>query len=181
MKYENLIGIIVRMRGKENFYVFLDIDGVLWDWQWRISQMKLGNVKNAYSINIFNPESIEALNTLMDYLDKNYNCELVLSSSWRRAFGFAIKNLNANGVHLPDSVSRTSIDNLTLNRGKRIEMYLKGKDEKGNFLILDDQKRDFKKYFTEGSIIRTNIYTQSLTMAQIQNWIAQRENTPEIV
>lgn len=168
------------MEGKEKFYVFLDIDGVLWDWQWRISQMKLGNVKNACSINIFNPESIQALNILMDYLGKDFNCELVLSSSWRRAFGFAIKNLYANGVHLPNNISRTSIDNPILNRGKRIKMYLQEKDDKDNFLILDDQKRDLKKFFSEDNIIKTNIYAQSLTLSQIQNWIAQRENTPEI-
>lgn len=164
------------MEKRENFYLFLDIDGVLWDWQWRLSQLKNGNFKNACSINNYNPESVQALNTLMDYLNRDYNCELVISSSRRRAMRATIDNLKNNSVHLPHHISRTSINNSTLNRKERILEYLQNKKDNKNFLIIDNRKISFPQDSSPKYLIQTNIYDHSLTLATIQNWIDKQEN-----
>ena len=57
------------MKNKENFYIFLDIDGVLWDWNWRKNEFKNGNSKQMLA-NKFNPESIAAINFLREIRDK---------------------------------------------------------------------------------------------------------------
>ena len=49
---------------RENFYIFLDIDGVMYDWDY----MKKNNIHNFGVVNTFSPESVEALNYLMEKL-----------------------------------------------------------------------------------------------------------------
>ena len=73
----------MEIRGRENFYLFLDVDGVLWDWKWRIEMIKEGKIKKGGLITNFNPKSVHALNTLIEYLNENYNCKIVISSTWR--------------------------------------------------------------------------------------------------
>lgn len=164
------------MGNKENFYVFLDIDGVLWDWPWRLEQIKAGNFNHGCAINSFNPLSVQALNTLMHFLSNYYDCELVISSSWRRAMNFTIKNLKKNNVNMPQKIARTSTTNSPIGRGERISSYLQGNRNKDNFIILDDQERDFDKFFSPEKIIKTNIYSKSLRLSHIEQWINENKN-----
>ena len=81
----------------ENFYIFLDIDGVLYDWVFVKQQIAMKKQKKGGIIKTFNPESISALNMLIFELEKKYNVNLVISSTWRHDLGYAINVLYANG------------------------------------------------------------------------------------
>ena len=163
-------------KDKEKFYLFLDIDGVLWDWPWRLSEIKRGNIKDGSLITHFHPESVSALNSLIAYINKQYDCNLVISSSWRRLFSTTISTLNKNKVALPTSVDSTPFAHFPHKRGKEIQTYLKGKENNSNFLIIDDKHHDFDKFFSPESIIKTSIYDESLRHHHVQNWIHSRES-----
>ncbi len=161
---------------RDNFYLFLDFDGVLWDWKWRINEIKHGRIKKGSMVNEFNPESIEALNFLLDYIGKSYECNLVISSSWRTLFQHAKKTLIKNGVTLPQSIDRTPTSKKNNNRGEEILEYLKDKRNSHNVLIIDDDIDDIKNKFSTRQIIKTSIYDGALNMKQITNWINEKEH-----
>ena len=49
----------------KNFYIFLDIDGVMYDWDWIIAETNAGRMKKGEFNKKFKPESINALNFLI--------------------------------------------------------------------------------------------------------------------
>lgn len=161
--------------GKEYFYLFLDIDGVLWDWKWRMGEIKSGNIKKSQAITQFNPQSIEALNTLIEYIDKDFICNLVISSSWRTFFEETKQILSKNGVKFPALVSKTPIIPKPHCRGKEILKYLVNKNDSQNVLIIDDETKDIEPYFSDHNIIKTDIYSESLRQHHATKWINQRE------
>ena len=63
----------------EKFYIFLDIDGVLYDWVFIKNEINQGRIKMGGLIRHFNPQSIYALNYLIDGLNKLYDVNLVIS------------------------------------------------------------------------------------------------------
>lgn len=161
---------------RNDFYLFLDFDGVLWDWKWRLNEIKQGRIKKGGIISEFAPQSVEALNSLLDYLCQNYDCNLVISSSWRAFFEHAKKTLIKNGVNLPKRIDRTPISSKNTYRSEEILSYLKSKDCPQNFLILDDAVDDVQNGFPIENIIRTNIYNGALNIEQINNWIDAHKN-----
>ena len=158
---------------KENFYVFLDVDGVLNDFLTIPGLHKFGGmfVKHTDS-NTFNRESIQAVNYLLKVLDTKYNVKLVLSSFWRLNFEKAKSVLKNNGLEYEGEIGRTS--NL---RGKKraieILRYLAEHEDRNvtqNFLTIDD-KGHLPKYFKDQNSIKTNIINGSLTMSDILNYL----------
>lgn len=156
---------------KENYYLFLDIDGVMWDWPWRIQEIKSGRIRKGSSIREFNPESVEALNHLIAYISDSYNCNLVISSTWRSFMKQTISTLRKNKVNLPDIIDRTPISRESKQRGKEIETYLSNKPDAQNIVIIDDETSDIIKHFSQESIIKTDIYGESLREHHILDWI----------
>ena len=76
----------------KNYYIFLDIDGVLWDWEY-IKYITINQTKHHKIIQDFNPKSINTLNHLINTMRKQkYNVTLVISSTWRNNMHFTIKN-----------------------------------------------------------------------------------------
>lgn len=156
---------------KEKFYVFLDIDGVLWDWSWRISEVKSGRVRGGGIITDFNPASVETLNNLIRNLSEKYDCKLVISSSWRVNMTMTEKALRKNHILIPnDKLDRTP---LTIRRGIRAEeiiAYLFDKENRNNYVIIDDETFNFETYFDPSHIIKTDIYAGSLCQEHIEKW-----------
>ncbi len=161
---------------KENFYLFLDIDGVLWDWKWRLSEIKQGRIRKGSFITEFNPESIDALNNLINYINGDYDCNLVISSSWRNFMTKTLSTLKKNKLILPKIVDRTELSIRNNYRGEEIINYLQDKDDNDNYVIIDDDMHDFKKFFNPSRIIKTNIYDESLRHHHILDYIKSREN-----
>jgi FMN phosphatase YigB (HAD superfamily) len=154
---------------KGNFYIFLDIDGVLWDWKFLLS--KKATNTNRGIMTKFNPESIKALNFLISETEKEYDTKLVLSSTWRYYFEKAKKILQNNNVLKSENLDKTP-SLRRRQRGLEILKYLqdhKYNKEKDKFLIIDNQNFDFKKYFKQNKIIKTSIMNNSLSQEMVES------------
>lgn len=153
---------------KENFYIFLDIDGVMYDWDY----MKKNNIHNFGVVNTFSPESVEALNYLMEKLNNCYNTELVISSTWRRDMLKTVKTLKDNGVKMNlRKVFSTPIFNQPKSRGEEISSYLSQRKDSHNYVIIDDETCDIEPLFNKDRIIKTNIFSGALNKEMVQHFI----------
>lgn len=158
--------------GKEKYYVFLDIDGVLWDWKWRISEVKNGRVRGGGIVSDFNPASVGALNNLIETLSNNYDVRLVVSSTWRISMGLTEKALRKNGVIIPNDVlDRTPLTVRRGARGEEIIAYLYDKENRSNYVIIDDEEFDYETYLKKSSIIKTDIYLGALEQGMVDDWL----------
>lgn len=158
------------MEEKENFYIFFDIDGVLWDWKWRRQAIENGKIKSKYDIIEFNSESVSVLNYLVERLSENYSPRLVLSSTWRQDLKRAKSVLEENGLKLEHELLSTPIFSQPQKRGEEILRFLK-ENPKGDFVIIDDESFDYIKHFSADKIIKTSISDSSLTKKDILDWI----------
>lgn len=153
---------------KENFYIFLDIDGVLYDWDY----MKKNNIRNFGTISTFSPESVDALNYLMEKLNTCYNTELVISSTWRRDMLKTVKTLKDNGVTMNlRKVFATPNFNESKTRGEEILSYLSKRPDNQNYVIIDDETCDIEPHFNKDRIIKTNIFSGGLNKEMVENFI----------
>lgn len=153
---------------KENFYIFLDIDGVMFDWDFIKS---LGR-KNLGIITVFNPKSVDALNYLIEKLSERYSPKLVISSSWRTFWDETIEVLNKNGVNLGNTpVFRTKITSTPHKRGEEIIDFLNTNGYTDNFVIIDDEAFDYAQHFSQHKIIKTGLFTQSLRKAMVDKFL----------
>lgn len=111
---------------------------------------------------------------LIDELCKNYNVRLVISSTWRANMEFTIKTLKDNGLIYDGKYDSTPISD-PAKRGEQILEYLKNKTNY-NFVIIDDEWFDFKQYFSEDKIIKTEMFHHSLSINQIKNYLKKDIN-----
>lgn len=152
----------------ENFYIFLDIDGVMYDWNYLINN----NIKNAGIIKTFNPESVKALNYLIEKLSFNYNVSLVISSTWRKDMGETVRTLIKNGLKTNlRKIFNTPITYHPNFRGLEILQFLENKKDNHNFVIIDDEMFDYLKHFKKEKIIKTDIFKGSLNMEMVENFL----------
>ena len=94
---------------KKHFYIFLDVDGVLYDWEFIRGQIRAGKIKKGGKINAFKPESIEALNYLIREKSKDSEVHIVISSTWRHYMETIIERLKEHGLDYNGEFSRTPI------------------------------------------------------------------------
>lgn len=153
---------------KKKFYVFLDIDGVLFDWDYikSLSEEHHGGIMTS-----FHPDSISALNYFLAQLSIAYDVELVISSTWRSNMNYTMNVLVENGLKTNDIfVSKTEMSATPHYRGKEILNYLQNKKDKENYAIIDDELFDYKKYFDFKRIIKTDIFKESLRKHMIDDF-----------
>lgn len=154
---------------KKNFYIFLDIDGVLNDLAFIKENL---DKKNSSIIKIFNPKSVDALNYLLNTLTTCYNVNLVISSSWRINMDETVSVLKSNKILL-DEISISSTGFISPNkRGLEILEYLNDKQDINNYVIIDDEDFDFKEYFPSSKIIKTNFYHNPLNQEKVLTFIS---------
>ena len=146
---------------KKKFYVFLDIDGVLYDWVYIKEQVKKGKIKKGGKIDVFNPESIIALNLLIEKLEKIYDVRLVISSAWRHYMDMTVSKLKDNGLVYDKKIESTPISTNPKQRGKEIRRYLMNK-ENYDYVVIDDEDFDFEETIPLFKRIKTSIYSGSL-------------------
>ena len=154
----------------KDFYVFLDIDGVLWDWAFVKEQIACGKQKMGGSIKNFNPQSIWALNYLIQKLGQEYNVKLVLTYTWRIDFGYACNVLYANKLKYDGQIFATLISSTPNKRGLEILEFLKDK-QNYDFVIIDDEMFDFNDHFNLKYIIKTNMQNDSLNKKHINKFL----------
>ena len=155
---------------KRRFFIFLDIDGVMYDLKFIKERIKNKDIKNGGLLSTFKPESVMALNYLTKTLSNHYDVTLVISSTWRFAFKRILKMLIKNGVNLNCKIDKTSGNLNRFNRGKEVIDYLKEKCFVGandDFVIIDDENFNYNKYFDKKMIIKTNILNNALSMSQV--------------
>ena len=164
---DNLCNKIYNKKDMSNFYIFLDIDGVFYDYEW----LKNSNNK-ASSLLKFKPESITALNHLISSLEKQHNVDLVIISTWRLfKFEQLIAIFKNSGLNFDKTIHKTKDSTNPFTRSKDIMQYLKGKNNKENFVIIDDESFDFDLYFDKKNIIKTNIQNNALNKKMVDKFL----------
>lgn len=159
----------------QNYYIFLDIDGVLYDWQYLQTQPKTNGI-----IRNFNPQSVSALNYLIDNLSREFNVTIVVTSTWRHNMQKTISSLKNNGVNIGKiKVDKIDSNLPESNRGALILNYLKLK-QFANFVIIDDEYFDFLECNLLSHLIKTNIKNNSLNMNLIKNYLINSKNVEKI-
>lgn len=145
---------------KENFYVFLDFDGVLYD----IEYLIMNKIKKGEKLFRYAPDSIETLNKLFDKLSTKYNPNLVISSFWRMKFPMTVRLLKEHGFNIIGvPLMKTKISKRPIKRGLEIKDFLNEHDNSENFIIIDDYAFDYAKHFPKEKIVKTHILNNRLT------------------
>lgn len=160
-----------------NFYIFLDIDGVMYDWDYIISETHAGRMKRGAFIRKFKPESMDALNFLITELNKDYEVGLVISSTWRSNLPFTIKTLQDNGLEFDNQIERTPIYD-PAKRGEQILDYLADKQDY-DFVIIDDEMFDFRKHFKQDKIIKCEMFHSALSVQMVQEFLKNLNKTKD--
>ena len=145
---------------KENFYVFLDFDGVLYD----IEYLIMNKIKKGEKLFRYAPDSIEALNKLFAQLSTKFEPHLVISSFWRMKFPMTVKVLMEHGFKIVGvPLMKTKISKKPMKRGLEIKEFLSEHNNSENFIIIDDHSFDYAKHFPKEKIVKTHILNDRLT------------------
>ncbi len=148
---------------KEKFYIFLDVDGTLFDINYQHSVY--ADYKKKYGMDFFtdlktgqfeleciDPKCIKALNYLIDNLENHFDTQLVISSDVRKHMPPLIAKLKEKGLRYKKKIDNTpKIQNNK--RGREILSYLEGKPNPDNIVVIDDGKYDLYECFTPEKII----------------------------
>lgn len=162
-----------------NFYIFLDIDGVLYDIPWLMSEFDKGNTA-VRDHKHFKPESMMALNHLISTLQEEYNVDLVISSTWRSDLEGTIKTLKDNGLSFNGKVNRTGFAKSPYFRGNEILDYLKNKPNSDNFVVIDDETFNFPECFPASKIIKTSYEKGSLSLKMVNDFLEEISSPNDI-
>lgn len=159
----------------KDFYIFLDIDGVLnnYDWIKKFSDDSLPPSALKDKDKYLDPRCIKVLNDFMTTLkSKGFNPTIVISSAWRIDLQGTIWRLLKNGLNKPHSFSKTGNDK-DRHRGKEIYEHVTSLFLNENeFVIIDDEVFNIKEYFKDKNIIKTTgIFEFGLTQENVDNFL----------
>ena len=172
------------MDNKRKFYIFLDIDGVLWDWNYlKKVEAEANTIVRADSV--LNPKSVQALNMLIGHLEQGFDTRLVVSSSWRNVKAKRENNymLYDYGLKYSKPIEHTILrDEMKkpYNRGEEIQDYLDKHNissEHGDYVIIDDEMDHLKPYQHAGKVIETSM-SKSLNRDHIARFL---QENPELL
>lgn len=178
------------MQEKEQYFVFLDIDGTLWDMDYNSD--RYSNVHYVEWPKL-KPGSIKALKTLLYSLEQEYDTVLVISSKRREDIDDCKEYLKANKfvfnkplekIESPSIICRgNSILNFMKNRGKapftyaessnifaRLFSRIKDEDYK-NYVVLEDEKHLLGNYIPKNRIIMSDHNKQSINLKQVEKYL----------
>lgn len=93
---------------REQYFIFLDIDGTLVDFEY--GQRVRGPFFSFGENTVLNPESIEALNLLIQSLEQTYDSRLVLTSGRRENLRACVRNLFENGLKYDRPITCTPLE-----------------------------------------------------------------------
>ena len=170
------------MKNKSNFYLFLDIDGVMSDWDYIIAEVNACRLKKGQVIKSFKPESVEALNHLITEISKDYNFQIVISSTWRYNMEETRDVFKKHNVLYSDNLDKTPRLPDPHERGKEILQYLSEHnfDEKNDdYLIIDDETFDYENYFPPKKLIKTEIFHNALSMDMVKKYLEENQKSNE--
>jgi hypothetical protein len=70
-----------------------------------------------------------------------------------------------------DELDRTPLTVRRGARGEEIIAYLYDKENRSNYVIIDDEEFDYETYFRKSSIIKTDIYLGALEQGMVDDWL----------
>jgi hypothetical protein len=163
---------------KQNFYIFLDIDGVLWDEHFISKIIKSGiRLKQDDSIsNYFKPSSMRALNFLINTLKEHFEVILVISSNKRMDMQKTVLQLKNNGLTKVNKIDHTPVllESFDMDRGLEIKNYLTGKPNNQNHCVIDDEINDITPYIKKENIIKTSDQ-KALSLTQVKEFLKREQ------
>ena len=170
----------------EKFYVFLDIDGTLWDRKWAKTPYMLEST-------FFNPASVDAVHFLCNELkSRNFDPNIVIISKQRADWDDCLDTLSYN--NMPNNVPFFKLPIGKYTRGERISLFMYDASKKRNitkgtrlftpldklhfnytdkvlnFVVIDDNPSQLKN-IPERHYIKTNINDGSLQKCQIEQFL----------
>lgn len=169
---------------KEKFYVFLDIDGTLWDWD----TLR----KNQKKIIVLNEESVESLKVLLESIKRKFDLDLVITSRRRCYWDDCLCFLELNGFDVRSYFpNKTQLERTETPRGVKIAEYLRGDGlirgpfqkfvarrilsaKKNNFVVLDDDLRPLENYVPKENIIWTDSRHRALDHEMVESFLSDR-------
>lgn len=155
---------------KKLFYIFLDIDGVFWDYKWLKEEINAGKIKKGGIINTFKLDSIIAFNYLLKILHNNYDIVVVISSTYRNNMNKLTELFCEYNVDFDLIKEITPLKNLNGKRDDEILAFIKERNV-NEYLIIDDEEINARKFFKNHSTIKTNIFENSLSLEMVKNAI----------
>ena len=169
----------------EKFYIFLDIDGTLWDRKW-------AGIPFALEYTNFNPASVQAVHFLCNELkSRDFAPNIVIISKQRADWEDCLYTLSMNDM--PEDVPTLKLPIGKHTRGERISLFMydanKNRDvSKGtrlftpldklhfhytdkvlNFVVIDDNSSQLKN-IPRDHYIKTNINDGSLNKQQVEDF-----------
>ena len=156
---------------RKNYYIFLDIDGVLWDWKFLIDKIK--RKETSFKDFKFKSESVDALNYLIYCINDKFDAKLVISSTWRVNMFFTKNMLYNNGLIYNKEIESTKFFPPSRKRGEQILDFLNKKNEPNNYVVIDNNNFDFAKTLDTNKVIKTDGKTESLTYDLVDNFLSK--------
>jgi len=156
---------------KEVFYVFLDIDGVLWNEEY-ITFLRDNNISKNNDIETYlSPQSMSALNMLLLSLSSSYIVQLVITSSRRSMLEKTIYILYKNNLSYEGKIDKTEskLKNIDMPRGLEIKKYLKQNKNPKNYVVIDDEVKDIKPFIKKLNII--DVKSEGLQIYHIEKFL----------
>ena len=153
----------------KNFYIFLDIDGVLNNRNWIKTCVDYNLESKGYN-KFIDPNSIKALNIIIESLEKYFNVIIVLSSLWKLNGVDKVSNLlQSQNLKISNKIFKTP-DKYNRNRLTEIMSFMSQNQVGVNFLVIDDE--NLADYFpTTKFILSTGFDNNGLTPEQADNWL----------
>lgn len=176
---------------KQNYYVFLDIDGTLWDA--KFAYPKYGFQMNYISEPVLKPESIEAVNLILKSLETSYNPLLVITSSKRKNLFACTRYLMDNGLDYHKTIYATQYPSV-INRGHSIVDFMEERgegplpyrtiknafaklvheiwnDDFDRYVVLEDEKSKIKDAIPPSRRIMSDHNKKSISLSQVKSYL----------
>ena len=180
-------------KSKQPYYVFMDIDGTLWDIE--SAHRVHGPFLSEIQFPSLKPESVTAINVMLENLDEKFDTRLVLTSRHRSSMAQCINHLNFNGLKWNKPILCTAfypgprgekIVDFMQNHGERPFTYptiktlfgrilytkRDNKDFK-NYVVIDDDKKSISKHIPPERRIVTNKRNGALSLDQVIDYLCK--------
>jgi hypothetical protein len=179
---------------REQYFIFLDIDGTLIDFNY--GQYVRGPFFSFGENTVLNPESIEALNLLIDSLEQKYDTRLVITSGRRENLHSCAKNLYDNGLKYDRPITCTPLTEgrrgqkiidfmMTSSKSKHptakkmVDFILKRYADNGyeNYVVLENNVSKIRYEIPPKRRIITNAKCRALQPYQVEKYL-KNNNIP---
>lgn len=178
---------------KQPYYVFMDIDGTLWDMEH--ATRVHGPFVPEIQIPRLKPESVAAINVMLENLEEKFDTKLVITSGHRSDMAYCVRHLKLNGLKWDKPILCTpftpgkrgeKIVNFMMDEGQtrftyptignlfeRILYTKRNNQDFKNYVVIDDNKKAISKHIPPERRIVTNKRDGALTFDQVINYLCK--------